>query len=251
MALHEPISPELFSDLDDPESALRVIQSFEAESRQRLLADGVAPSKQMNGEIPSNPVAPNSNELRKEIVSLGLLNASAGELLSDFMLLIKHNALFTALLPRLSESYTVFGIVRNPLAILCSWQTVDLPVHLGRVPMGEKFDPVLRVELDRTRENLTRQLIVLRWFFRRFRLLPDDRILKYEDIIRTGGSCLGRITGQHDLQDKLDPKLTYSSITPSTLDDLRHGLLDMVDVFQPWYSSSDINDHFDLIHDVT
>ena len=48
-----------------------------------------------------------------------------------FTLLIKHNALFAALLPRLTESFPCLALVRNPLSVLASWQTVDLPVHPG------------------------------------------------------------------------------------------------------------------------
>ena len=86
-----------------------------------------------------------------------------------FGLLIKHNALFAALLPRLVESFACLALVRNPLPVLASWQTVAFPVYRGRVP----------------------ELIVLDWFFERFEAnLPPEAIIRYEDLVESGGLVL-------------------------------------------------------------
>ena len=58
-----------------------------------------------------------------------------------FDLVVKHNALFTALLPDLLSAFPVYGIVRNPLAVLASWNAVNLPVKQGRIP-AERSSPL-------------------------------------------------------------------------------------------------------------
>ena len=92
-----------------------------------------------------------------------------------FTLLIKHNALFAALLPRLTETFSCLALVRNPLSVLASWQTVDLPVHRGRIPAGEELDGDLHWALEREPEVLRRQLIVLDWFFGQFHAHLEPR----------------------------------------------------------------------------
>ena len=88
------------------------------------------------------------------------------------------------------------ALVRNPLPVLASWQTVAFPVHGGRVPAGEAFDPVLRQRLDGEPDVLRRQLIVLDWFFERFEAnLPHEDIIRYEDLVSSGGLALFRRLG--------------------------------------------------------
>ena len=113
-----------------------------------------------------------------------------------FTLLVKHNALFAALLPRLADSFPVLALVRNPLSVLASWQTVNLPVNRGRLPAGEELDPDLHRALEDEPEVLRRQVIILDWFFARYHdhLAPAD-ILRYEDLMESGGRTLFRRLG--------------------------------------------------------
>ena len=111
-------------------------------------------------------------------------------------MLVKHNALFAALLPRLAVSFPLLALVRNPLSVLASWQTVDLPIHQGRIPVGERFDPELCRALDREPEPLRRQIVVLNWFFARYRAhLPPEHVIRYEELIGSGGLALFRLLG--------------------------------------------------------
>ena len=118
---------------------------------------------------------------------------------ANFTLLIKHNALFAALLPRLTESFSCLALVRNPLSVLASWQTVDLPVHRGRIPAGEEIDRELHQALEREPEVLRRQLIVLDWFLGQFHAHLDSQdIVRYEDVVESGGAALFRRLGHAD-----------------------------------------------------
>ena len=135
----------------------------------------------------------------------------------DFLLLIKHNALFAALLGPLAGTFPTLGLVRNPVAVLASWQTVDLPVRQGRVPMGERFDPLLARTLDDEPDTLRRQVRVLDWFFARFRdHLPPERVLRYEDLVASGGLSLFRrldITARPELLESRNANVLYDAAT--------------------------------------
>ena len=197
VALSEPIRYREYGGMDSPPNAAARIRDFAGEARERLRAERRAPSVQVGGRLDDN----RTTESRTE-AGLRRLRGGWGEIevrkpLSDrFGLLIKHNALFAALLPRLVESFACLALVRNPLPVLASWQTVVFPVHRGRVPAGEAFDPGLRQTLDGEPEVLRRQLIVLDWFFERFEAnLPREDIIRYEDLVESGGLVLFRRLG--------------------------------------------------------
>ncbi|MEO7251191.1 MAG: hypothetical protein ABIW30_01135, partial [Arenimonas sp.] len=113
-----------------------------------------------------------------------------------FTLVIKHNATFTALLPELATRLRTLAIVRHPLSVLASWHSVNLPVRDGRIPAGERLDPDLAASLDAQSDRLSRQLLVLDWFFSRFeRLLPAPDVLRYEDVLSSQGDVLRERAG--------------------------------------------------------
>ena len=195
VALHEPLPMETFNDLTKDE-AINAISHFTIVSRNQALSSSVVQTKHSGGLVPSNPVFGACKGLREEQVSLGNINIDKA--LSDtFTLVIKHNALFASLLGNLGKSFSCYAIVRNPLATLASWQTVDLPIHQGRLPMGELFDTELRLQLDKLETNIDRQLCILRWFYQQFREhLEPNHIIRYEDIVDTKGNVLLRLVDQ-------------------------------------------------------
>ena len=197
VALSEPIRREASGGMDTPHGACVRIGEFAEQARARILAERRAPSVQVEGRLDDNRTASRHTD-----AGLRRLRGGWGEIAIDkplsenFTLLIKHNALFAALLPRLAESFACLALVRNPLSVLASWQTVDLPVHRGRIPAGEAFDPGLRRMLDREPDVLRRQLVVLDWFFERFHAhLDSENVLRYEDVIASGGLALFRRLG--------------------------------------------------------
>ena len=189
VALSEPIRRKAFGGMDTPCGACARIGDFAEQARARILAERRASSVQVDGRLDDNRSAS-----RRTDAGLRRLRGERGEIAIDkplsahFTLLIKHNALFAALLPRLTKSFSCLALVRNPLLVLASWQTVDLPVHRGRIPAGEELDGDLHRALEREPEVLRRQLIVLDWFFGRFHahLNPQD-IIRYEDVVESGG----------------------------------------------------------------
>ncbi len=186
LALHEPMKPGDFEPAAGTDAALLRIQRFAEATRQQVLYDGKALSQQKDGAVPENPVAANAvaGGLRPMDVSLGVIDVSARALPADFTLIIKHNALFTALLPELAASFPMYAIVRNPLAVLASWNLVDLPINKGHIPAAEQFDRNLKNTLAVTSDLLDRQLHILEWFCVRYLRHLNGRWLRYEDFVK-------------------------------------------------------------------
>lgn len=186
LALHEPMRPGDFDPAAGVGVALARIQHFVDVTRDQALQERKVLSQQKNGMVPDNPVAANATNggLRPMDVSLGFVDVSERGLTQDFNLLIKHNALFAALLPELTDAFSVYAIVRNPIAVLASWNLVDLPVNKGHIPAAEQFDQRLKSTLANTPDVLNRQLHILEWFCSRFLEHLDSRWLRYEDFVR-------------------------------------------------------------------
>ena len=197
VALSEPIRRRAFGGMESPSGACERIGGFAAQVRAQILAERRAPSVQVEGRLDDHHRVARFTE-----AGLRRLRGEWGEISIDkplsprFTLLVKHNALFVALLPRLAETFPFLALVRNPLSVLASWQTVDLPVNRGRLPAGEELDPELQRALEGESDLLRRQVIILDWFFSRFRahLGPSD-ILRYEEVVESGGRVLFRRLG--------------------------------------------------------
>jgi hypothetical protein len=113
----------------------------------------------------------------------------------EFLLVVKHNSGFVALLPELAERFRMHGVVRNPLFVLSSWQSVPFPIREGRIPLGERLNASLAARLDRIADPLDRQFYLLEWFFGSLvSSLGAEAIIRYEDVIVTSGRCLTVIT---------------------------------------------------------
>lgn len=196
VALSEPIDNARFHDTTDARTACDRIAAHLAEARRRIVEEGRAPTVHVRGRLPDQMVAAgDGHALRRPRTERGLV-AVAKPKDANFTLVVKHNALFAALLRPLAERFPCLALVRNPVAVLASWETVDLPVRRGRVPAGERFDPALRDALDAQEMPLQRRLTVLNWFFERFlRTLPRERIMRYEDVMESGGGVLRHALG--------------------------------------------------------
>lgn len=193
VALAEPM-PVADLPANDPAAAVAVIDAFFSTCRESALTRGKVPSRQRGGHVPDNFFvdAPQGRHWDAAVAEI----AVPQPLSAGFTLAIKHNGTFLALLPQLVRGHAVIGIMRNPLALLAAWQATDLPIAAGRLPMAERLDPALAAQLGDESNTLTRQLIVLEWCFQRLLdHLPRARILRYEDIIDSGGSALAAAAG--------------------------------------------------------
>lgn len=192
VALHEPMGVRHFAQVASHDEITGVVERFCAEQRQAITTRGMAISKQAGGAVPDNPAEKSrtSDRLRKSVVSRGEI-AIEKPLSPDFMLVIKHNAAFAASLDVLVQRLPVYAIIRNPLATLASWATVDMPARRGRATSAEAIDPSLKEQLDAIDDDLDRQIFLLGWFHERYhRYLPSEAIIPYEAIVESGGRAL-------------------------------------------------------------
>ena len=240
VALSEPVDPSTFHGVTTSAEACRRIRDFAVRARERILAEGRAASMQVDGRLDDNRVslAPASGRLRTPRGGLGEVRFDKPSR-RDFTLVMKQNAIFATLLPEVAEHFPFLALVRNPLAVLASWQTVDLAVQRGRAPAAEQFDGRLRLALEAEADTLRRQVLLLDWFFERFRNhLPGDRVLRYEDVVASGGLSLFRRLGTASPRREL---LASRNANPlyegASVDALLGALLRVEGAWSDWYSA--------------
>jgi hypothetical protein len=109
-------------------------------------------------------------------------------------LAIKHPVAFTALLESLLPDFSVAALVRNPLAVVASWETVPMTVRDGVLGLPPAAAPALAGRLAAQADRLDRQVELLAWFYERYReQLPAERVIRYEDVVASGGAALAPV----------------------------------------------------------
>ena len=196
VALHEPLIPLDLAGYERLRLVEFILEYFSAQRRQ-ILQTGTAVSKSFGGQVPDNPMAGFDPITGKRIRVLdGRLVQIDKHLRPDFYLAIKQPAFFTAILKDLVavDLLSCFALIRNPLSVLLSWNSVEMPVSRGRVPAAEAFAPELKSNLDQIENVYDRQIFLLDWFFQQYLVyLPPKQILFYEATINTAGRSLAVI----------------------------------------------------------
>jgi len=248
VALMEPMEVMKIETSKGSVNACFEISNFAFESRKKILYEAKVSTRQQGGIIPTNPIQEikaQKDSLRKPIVSLGEMEISK-VIEKDFTLVIKHNAFFTAILDHLISFFPCYGIIRNPLSVLASWATVDLPVHDGHIPAGERFDSTLKNKLENTNDVLERQIMVLDWFFERFdRLLPQKNILKYEDIILKDGwnfNVMAYAGAKREQKTSLKSKNSNRIYQEVDIDLIYKKLIQTQSIFWKYYTLEEMNE---------
>lgn len=103
----------------------------------------------------------------------------------SFTLCIKNNAQFASCLESLVAlpDVLIVGVVREPLACLFSWRSLNMPISSGKLPAGERFARELR-KFGKLEDVLLAQVKILDWFFGVFyRLRERIRLVRYEEFI--------------------------------------------------------------------
>ena len=192
VALHEPMNVFDFVGRGSDEVA-RMIDKFFAESRKSLHEHKFAISKHVGGKVRDNSAAADAAGKRTRQTEHGRIEIDK-PLSNEFTLAIKHPAAFTALLETLSKRFECLAIVRNPLATLGSWNSLDwFPLKDGHLPVGEKLDFDLARGLGKITDVIDRQIHILEWFNDRFRFVKESAVIKYEDLIASRGRELAKI----------------------------------------------------------
>jgi hypothetical protein len=244
VALHEPMNVWEFPKCKDANAIADVIEAFCAETRTSLREHGFAMSKHVAGHIPDNVAADQVNRRGTRLRHTEHGRVEVDKPLSDnFVLAIKHPVAFTALLETLVQRFECYAIIRNPLATLASWNSLAwLNVKKGQAPIGEKLDLDLQRDLAAQPDAIERQLHILEWFYRRFRsFLPKHALIKYEDLVGSGGRELGKFfPGAADLDENLSSKNVNRFYDRALMLDLGERLLRRSGVIWDYYSKSDV-----------
>jgi len=218
VALVEPLPGTIMQQLNNSPTDCKLIDTFFQETRKSLLLTGRAHSTQVAGKVPDNTAdsgfagklldrlelyMPVAKDLPLQKLRTRRAHAARAsvqidkELTDDFLLCIKHPISFTTILATLTSAYPCYALIRNPLAVLASWNTVPFQVREGRAKFAEQRDAELKQQLARSNDRYTRQIILLSWFFTQFiKFLPAEQIIRYEDVVATGGSALQPITSR-------------------------------------------------------
>ena len=190
VALSQPLNPHYpfggvpFGNIPrEPRGACARLGEFAGKVREQILAEARAPSHQVGGGLYDNIMASERDArtgLRECQGEWGVVEIDK-PLSERFTLLVSQPAMFSALLPDLAVSFSCLALVRNPLPVLASWQTVNLPFNRGRIAGAEPYDAELRRTLDGKPELMQRQLTILERFFARYDAHVDPRhIIRYE-----------------------------------------------------------------------
>lgn len=196
VALHEPMTVRLFADLPNHGAICDQIDNFMNQVRHLALTKGTVISKHINGQIPDNPISATSTEtgLRPPLATHGEISI-AKKLDENFDLVIKHPGAFSAVVEGLVDRFPCYAIVRNPLSILASWNSIAMAHRTGHAPAAERLDQKLAEKLATIEDNTDRQIYLLSWFFDKFlQVLPDTSIIRYENIIASQGRAIAVIT---------------------------------------------------------
>ena len=243
VALHEPMNPAKLVGLDFPDAYLARVASFFAEQRVSLLGSGTAVSKARDGRVPDNPFgsAPATAGLRPSTVKNQEVHFEK-RLRPDFRLVVKHPNFFTATLQTLLTRYACYAIVRNPLAALLSWHSIQAPVNDGHLPYGEAFDAGLKTDLAAEPDRLGRQLIILKWYYSRYAtLLPRDHVIRYEELVSSGGRALAVIDPDAAaLVEPLESRNTSKLYDAGLVRRLADPLLDDESIYGGFYDRADV-----------
>lgn len=202
LALNEPMRTAKFRSRSE---ALAGVPVFYSETRKSILKRGVATARAVDGKMTDNHFAQVKGK-RVKLVEKQEIKIEK-DLSPNFRLACKHNALFTILQDDLRKDYPFFAVIRNPLAVLASWNSVNIPASRGEVRALDYLLPEVGAALKNSGDVHQRQLFILDWYFRKYAELPAASVIKYEDIVSTNGKALSVIdSGALNLSDDLSSR---------------------------------------------
>ncbi|MGI9252548.1 MAG: hypothetical protein ACR2J8_02285 [Thermomicrobiales bacterium] len=163
--------------------------------RASILATGEAIGKTIDGRLPDDNYAtePGPDGMRRLVTKSG--SHAVGQQQPGFSLVIKHTNQGVFGLGDMPPELPAFGIVRNPLSTLISWMQTDHGVRTqGRAGAIDKMVPEIGRDLKTIEDVLDRQVALIHRVFAEVGtfLMPED-VIRYEEIIESGGAALSKI----------------------------------------------------------
>ena len=243
VALSEPISPGRFAEhLPDHEAVCDGIERYYRRTRRLALNEGVVTSKHVDGVVPDNTKGM-VNGVRRRIAEKGRIRVDK-PLEPGFRLAIKDVGMFTALLPTLAKRFPCYAMVRNPLAVWASAQSLQDDRKGNGPPAIVRYDPGTFGRVTKIEDRVERSLFRLHLFFERYlHVLPKEHVLRYEDLISSGGKSLQVIV---PAAEQLDEHLESKNVNPlyesSGILRLGERLLESEGAYWELYSRQDVEE---------
>ncbi len=196
VALNETMDVSTLSAMDGNAVRVAAVAQYLADVRQAIMERGEKPERRLRGAGDNMFLPPTGGQ--RSWAGAEVASIPVGKpLRPGFTLALKHPNAFAALLPGLRRRFDCWAVVRNPLAVLASWHSLDHPIRQGHAPMAEALDPALAQRLAAVADARSRRLALLDWYFQRFlEVLGLERILLYEEIIAGNGACLAGLAPQ-------------------------------------------------------
>lgn len=201
IALNEPLR---IGNINSRDKAMTKVGRFYRRTRKSLVQSGEAMARATEAGISDNNFSSKEGSSREKIVKKRMVKFDK-PFNRDCVIAMKHNALFTILLKDLKDIYPTYAIIRNPVAVLGSWNSVDVPVASGNVRAADVLEPSLNRNLASLQGTTEKQLFILNWYFERYGSLEQSSIIKYEDVIESNGHTLSVI---HPLAKQLTENLS-------------------------------------------
>jgi hypothetical protein len=243
VALSESYTPKKSVKLQGEQAMGDGLERYFRRMRRMIRTQRVAVSKQIGGKIPDNPFGQERDAagLRRQLASKGEISVNK-DLSRNFALVIKAPGLFTTLLPGLVSRFPCYAIVRNPLAVLASWHSLEEGTRNWQFPLAELYDGELARDLAGEEDGIGRQLRLMSWFYERFyRELPGESIISYEEVVASRGRALSAITpAALDLDEPLSNQNLNPLYDRDVMGLLGDRLLDREGAFWRFYSRESV-----------
>ena len=243
VALHEPMSFSGVLRCKTDGAMCDNIDAYFRKTRRMIRSKGVAESKHAGGVVPDNPVESqkDSSGNRELIVAKGKI-AIDKAFSKNGMLALKHPAGFSAIVDALVSRFHTYAIIRNPITVLGSWNTVPFPHREGHAPTAELLNATLRDSLARIDDKDDRQLFLLSWFYRQYhRHVHAENVIRYEDVIKSRGTALSVITPKAEsLDEPLENRNKRNVYDYETMKGIGKKLLDSDGDYWQFYSKANV-----------
>lgn len=192
VALHESMNVAELTKDRSPRARCKRVSRFFNKTRREIIRHGRAPSKTRQGVVPDNHVTDEVDEqgLRIARVEYGHIRVDPA-IGNTGRIVLKHPNAFSAIVDELATCFPTFAVVRNPLSLLGSWNSVRMNFSQGRAPAAERLDSALADRLGRIDDPVIRQVELLSWYYEQYaRHLRPEAVIRYEDVIASGGTVL-------------------------------------------------------------
>ncbi|MGB1249597.1 MAG: hypothetical protein ACPG8W_03125 [Candidatus Promineifilaceae bacterium] len=278
IALPEPLRPYDTIKEYGAERIADAVESCLQQNRKSLLTEGTAVCKHIDGKLHDNPFG-NYGVLARYLPARIRSRLNFGSLLQriptsllrggtrarinfglrpnqqvkglvkfnkplhhDFLLCLKQNELLTFSLNQLVTRFRCYAIIRNPLAVLASWNSVNFSLKNARSHVSQHLKLPIVKQLEAIPNVYDRQIHILDKMYQQYYDFVDEQnIIRYEEIISSNGQVLQKIAPEAlELNATLASKNQNKLYDPKLMKHLLGKLLNYDGAFWHYYARDSV-----------